>query len=309
MTTGPARPPGREPGDAASPPREAHRAHAHQDADAREGGSGAVRLTVVGAGTLLPHPERASAGHYLDGGGARLLLDCGPGVYRGMERMGIPWDRITHLALSHFHTDHVGDLPGLFFALAHALRPPRTAPLTVLGPRGLRRRFDHLVEAFGDHFEDPGFEVALVELSGGETWSPPEGGFSLACHRTPHTDVSLAYRWEGEGVAVGYTGDTGPSRQVAAFLAGCDLVVSECAFTDPAPDDNHLSPVSVAELARAAEPGLLLLTHVYPGQTPEEAARRVGEAGWPGRVQAARDGLTVRLGGDDAGVDPPGTPP
>lgn len=288
---------------------EAHRAHPHADRPGEPSDPDAVRVTVVGAGTLLPDPPRASAGHFLEAGAARILLDCGPGVYRGMERLDLPWDRLTHLVLSHWHTDHIGDLPGLVFGLAHALRPPRTAPLVVLGPRGLVRRFDQLAQAFGSHFEDPGFDLALVELGGGERWRPSDGSFVLSCHRTPHTEDSLAYRWEGGGGTVGYTGDTGPSEEVAGFLAGSELLISECAFPDPPPDDNHLSPRSVAEMARTAAPDLLLLTHVYPPQTPEEAARRVAEEGWGGRVEPARDGTSVTLGDGAPTLDRPGTRP
>lgn len=268
-----------------------------------------VRVTVVGSGTMLPDHRRRSAAHYLEGAGARLLMDCGPGTLHSLEEFGVPWAGLTHLALTHFHTDHTGDLPGLFFALKNGPHTPRAAPLTVLGPRGLEERFRHLAAAFGDQFLDPGFDLSLVELVGGERWKPAGGAFTLACHPTPHTEASLAYRWEGDGVTVGYTGDTAPSDEVAAFLAGCDLVISECAFADPAPEGGmHLSPSSLAEMARSMDPGLLLLTHVYPGQTPDEAARAVHDRGWPGRVAAARDGTVVRLGGGRPALDHPGTP-
>jgi len=266
------------------------------------------RVTVVGSGTMLPDGARRSAAHYLEGGGARMLLDCGPGTLHSLDRFGIPWPELSHLALTHFHTDHIGDLPGLFFALKHGLRPPRPNPLVVIGPRGLYSRFGHLASAFGDHFLDPGFELVLVELHGGERWEAPDADFTLACHRTPHTDESLAYRWEADGVAVGYTGDTAPSEEVAGFLAGCQVVISECAFPDPAPEGKHLSPASVAAMARVMDPGLLVLTHVYPCQSPEEAVRKVRENGWEGRVEAALDGTTVRLVSGEPVLDHPGTP-
>jgi ribonuclease BN (tRNA processing enzyme) len=275
--------------------------------DPRSSAPTVPRLTIVGSGTMRPDHRRHSAGHYLEHGDTRILLDCGPGILHSMERFQLPWADLTHLAITHFHTDHIGDLPGLFFALKHGLKPERTRPLVVLGPRGLYRRFGSMAGAFGDHFVDPGFGLILVELKGGERWTPPEGGFTMACHRTPHTDGSLAYRWEGEGLTVGYTGDTGPSEELGPFLAGCDAVISECAFSDPPPDGAHLSPASVAALARVAEPRLLLLTHVYAPQIPEDAARSVGEHGWPGRVEAARDGTTVRFREGAMRVDHPGT--
>ena len=270
-------------------------------------GAGQARLTILGSGTLLPDDRRRSAAHYLENRTSRLLLDCGPGTVHSLERFGIPWPELTHLVLSHYHTDHMGDLPGLLFALEHGIRPPRTHPLVILGPTGLYRRFGHLAGAFGDHVLEPGFEVVLVELPADARWEPPGGGFVLSCHATPHTDHSLAYRWEADGVAVGYTGDTGPSEEVAAFLAGCDVVVAECAFEDPAAGDNHLAPATLAEMARVMDPALLLVTHVYPPLAPEEAARRVAAHGFGGRVEAARDGTTVRLGAGGPELIPAGT--
>ena len=121
--------------------------------------------------------------------------------------------------------------------------------------------------------------------------------------RTPHTDESVAYRVRGDWGVVGYTGDTGPSAEVARFLAGCDVLVAECALTDPPTMERHLSPALVAELAGVAGPELLVLTHVYPDQSPEEAAMRVSER-YGGRVVAARDGMRIVLGPAGPAVDP-----
>ncbi|MEX2472298.1 MAG: hypothetical protein WEA34_08980, partial [Gemmatimonadota bacterium] len=59
----------------------------------------------------------------------------------------------------------------------------------------------------------------------------------------------------------------------------------------------------VIELARTARPGLLILTHVYPPMSPDEAARRVG-AGYDGTVVAGRDGLRASKGPKGWTVDP-----
>jgi ribonuclease BN (tRNA processing enzyme) len=107
----------------------------------------------------------------------------------------------------------------------------------------------------------------------------------------------VAYRLDLGSAVVGYTGDTGPSEGVAAFLKGCDVLISECALTDPPEWDLHLSPVGVNEIASVAKPGLLVLTHVYPPLEPEDAASQVTAAGYGGQVLAAKDGLHLSLGG------------
>lgn len=189
----------------------------------------------------------------------------------------------------------MGDLTGLLTALRLGPEPPRTAPLTLFGPPGLERFLTDLGAATGTKMLDPGFPVQVVELAPGAALEDTTAGFRITAAPTPHTDESVAFRWEGPAGVVGYTGDTGPSEEVAVFLNGCDVLIAECTQTDPPAMDIHLSPGGLAALAASAEPGLLVVTHAYPPLTPEQAARGVADAGYPGRVEAAYDGLVIPL--------------
>lgn len=255
------------------------------------------RLVVVGSGTVIPEEDRGGSCYYVETGEVRALLDCGPGAVQGVVRHGVPWERLTHLVLTHFHADHVGALPGLFFSLKHGVRPGRDLPLEVWGPPGTRGLFEGLADVLGDYLRDPGFPLEVREVEPGD-----EVGLSrevrLSTRKTPHTEESQAVRLEGPGGRVGYTGDTGPCPELGDFLAGADLLVCECALTDEEVGDNHLSPSRVAEIAARARPELLLLTHIYPHvRRRHDVARLVAAAGYPGRVELARDGAVHPLGG------------
>lgn len=252
-------------------------------------------LTILGSGTLLPDDDRRSAAHLLETEGARLLLDCGSGTVHGFDRHGVDWKGLTHVAVTHFHADHVADLVPLLFLLKYGMRPPREAPLVLLGPEGLRAYLDAQVSAFGEWVLEPGFPLQVVELAPHGSWEEPDGAFTLRAHPTPHTDRSVAYRVDTPDGTVGYTGDTGPDEAVAAFLAGSDVLVAECSFPDPPETDTHLSPRSVAAMARAAGPALLLLTHIYPFLDPESAPALVRESGYGAEVVTAWDGDRVEL--------------
>lgn len=264
----------------------------------------ALRYTCLGSGVLLPDDARRSAAHRVDAGDVRLLMDCGAGTLHGFDRHGVPWNDVTHVALSHFHADHVGDVAALLFALQHGLSPAREAPLEILGPQGTRRFMDGLETAFGNWVRERSFPVAVHELAPGGRSVLGEG-VELLCHPTPHTDRSLAYRVESHDGVVGYTGDTGPSADVAEFLAGVDLLVAECSHPEELGHDNHLTPSGVAALARAAGPRLLLLTHVYPTLPLEELPERVRAAGYSGETALARDGLAVEVARGEARVVAP----
>ena len=75
-----------------------------------------MRLTVLGSGTSVPHPRRASSSHWLETSGGTIMLDCSaPAVHRAAEE-GCDWAALDAVWISHFHLDHVGGLARLLGA-------------------------------------------------------------------------------------------------------------------------------------------------------------------------------------------------
>jgi len=256
-----------------------------------------VRVTVLGAGTLVPDDAHRSACHLVEGFSAtgevgwRILLDCGYGALHGMPRFGVDPRGVSHLVLSHFHLDHVGDLAPLLFTYTHAPPGPRRDPFTLVGPPGTRALLQGLEQVYGDVLSATPFPLEVVEVARDGVWEDPGGHFVIRAFPTHHTPESVAWRVEpAAGPVVAYTGDTGPTQGLGRFLAGADLLIAECAFNDPAPWDGHLSPRSVASLAKEACPGLLVLTHRYPDVDPGDLPGKIRDAGWGGSMAVASDG-------------------
>jgi ribonuclease BN (tRNA processing enzyme) len=210
-----------------------------------------------------------------------------------MAGLGIPWPGLTHILISHFHTDHVGGLAPLLFALKHGLQAERDATLRVLGPQGLLDHLEALARAHGDFVLDPGFPFLVEELKSGVRWEDSDASLFLETYATKHTEESLAYRLETGGRVLGYVGDTGPDRSLGRFMRGCQLLVAECSHDDGASPENHLTPGSLAELAQEASPDLLVTVHTYPPLNYLDVPRLLRGQGYTGRVLAARDGMVV----------------
>ncbi len=244
---------------------------------------------------MVPSGQRSSPCHILDSDGARIAFDLGPGSIHAMARQGHAWWRLSHVVLSHYHTDHICDLPHLLFALRWGAPEPRSRPLHILGPPGLHDRAEGLRRAHGDLIVRPGFDVVYHEVERRGRVMAPGTSIHLAFFPTTHTENSIAVSADWGAGTVGYTGDAGPDSGLGQFFRGVDLLVSECSYADPPPSDNHLSCAAVAAMASQAGPGLLVLTHMYPPLDATSALTLVGAAGYGGRIVCAGDGERFRL--------------
>ena len=137
-----------------------------------------MRLTTVGTGTATPSPARVNAGHLLEAGGIRMLLDCGSGVVHRMASIGADWLRITHIALTHFHPDHTLDLTTLFYAWKYGTLPPRTAALEVIGPPGTNAFIDVFARLYGGAVQEPSWPMVIREMPFGPPWTSGMGSAS-----------------------------------------------------------------------------------------------------------------------------------
>ncbi len=252
-----------------------------------------MRLTTVGTGTAAPSPTRVNAGHLVEVGDVHLLLDCGSGVAHRLASIGADWMRITHVALTHFHADHVLDLPTLLVAWRYGALPPRSKPLEIVGPVGTIKLMETLATIFGDPVGRPDFPVQVREM-------PPEGvldlgnGVQLESRPVPHTAESIAYCVRGGGRRLVYTGDTGSDEGLADWARGCDVLLAECSLPDDMAIASHLTPSRCADLAAVAEPARLVLTHFYPPVEDVDVRAIVG-ARYAGPVVLASDGWTIDI--------------
>lgn len=252
-----------------------------------------MRLTTIGTGTAAPLRGRVQSGHLVEAGAVRLLMDCGSGVATRMADLNVRWQDITHLAITHFHADHVVDLPTILYAWRYGQLPPRSAPIDIIGPAGTLRLLSQFAGVFGDGLLSLGFAMSVRELAPGDGVDL-EPGVHLRCLKVPHTAESVAYSVEHRGRRIVYTGDTGPDAELGVWASGCDVLLAECSLPDSMAITTHLTPAQCGALGAAAKPGVLALTHFYP---PVEHVDIRGEVGaqFGGTVALATDGWTLDL--------------
>ncbi len=231
-----------------------------------------LSVTVLGCSGSYPGPGNACSGYLVRGGGATLWLDAGSGTLSNLQRhVGLA--DVDAVVLSHEHPDHWGDIEGYRVACAYVIG---RSDVPVYAPAGLRR---HLFSDF-----EPAF--AWHDVAAGDRLEI--GPLNLCFSRTDHPPETLAVRVDVDGRSLAYSADTGPGWSFEALGSGIDLALCESTYlAEHEGKGGHLSARQAASMARQAQVGRLLLTHLWPTIDPEQA-RHEAEDAYGAPVELAR---------------------
>lgn len=232
-----------------------------------------MKLTVLGCNGPYPEAGGACSGYLLEADHTRVLLDCGTGTLAALTAL-MPPERLDAVVLSHLHYDHMSDMLPLIY------RMQGKEKLTVYAPDGPAETRALLAGAF--------------DLRGLEH-AEHIGALRLSVLPVRHPVPCFAVRYEAEGKAFCYTGDTNTCPGLADWARGCDLLLADACFTDAqwAQNKPHLSARLAAELAREAGARRLALTHFTPGTDRTQLLQEAREV-YPDAV-LARPGLTLEF--------------
>lgn len=276
---------------------------------------GETRVIVLGSGTPVPHPERAGPGVAVVVDGAAYLFDAGGGVAQraieASQRHDIPGlipQEINHLFITHLHSDHLHDVAEIASARWWS-RPQR---LQVFGPRGTRAYMDLVdsaaaieadIRAVGTPPElivdREGFRTVVTEIEDGLVYE--DVAIRVEAFTVPHGDIRPAFGFKviTADKTIVISGDTTYSEEVARQAAGADILLHEVVsgdrlgmqseFWQDYHGSSHTTGTQVAQVANAAQPGLVVLYHIlFLGATAEEVVAEV-KRDYDGEVVLAND--------------------
>ena len=254
-----------------------------------------MKLTILGSGTSVPHPERASPAHWLETPNGKILLDISADAPHRMAQEGLDWTNLDAIWVSHFHLDHMGGLPTFLFGTKWAPQTQsRTKPLKIFGPEGLREIVETISNSNSYGLLEQPFPIKIVEVAAYANFEIVRG-ITATTLKTPHTKESLALGLKDEDSKLFvYTSDTGFSEDLGPFAKHAALLLMECSFRKNKPVQKHLELADAMRLAHECAPEKLVLTHLYPEWDNFDLAAEARPL-WPGDTVEAKDGLQLEI--------------
>ena len=250
-----------------------------------------MRLTVVGCAGSFPGPDNAASCYLLEADGFRLVIDLGNGSLGSLQKHIGLFD-VDAVCLSHLHADHCVDLYSYSVARTYAPGGARP-PIPVYGPAGTADRVGLIHGPDGDESVTKRF--AFETLAPG---SRAIGPFDVRLAHMNHPVETFAFRFSYGGRSLVYSGDTGETDALPQLAAGADVLLSEAAFLDgpDLPPDLHLTARQAAGYATRADVGNLVLTHLQPWNSPDDARSEAATA-FSGALDIAVAGQQIQLAG------------
>jgi ribonuclease Z len=295
---------------------------------------GRLHVILCGTAAALPDVNRAGPRTAIIAGGQFWLVDAGPASWREVDTLNLPISKLSGILITHFHSDHIGDLGE---AITQSWIAGRAQPLDIYGPQGIEQVVAGFQQAYGfdEKYRVEHHGVAYLPPAGdtavAHALATPQGtaavpvfehdGLRVSVFRVEHEPASPAfgYRFEYRGRVVVVSGDTRKTESVIANARHADLLVHEAVSADMLHRASkqartlgmnriakmvndlpgyHTTPVQAAEVAEAAQVHELVLTHIFP-QLPNALARRMFLSGtaaaFHGPIVLGADGMRFDL--------------
>ena len=262
-----------------------------------------LQVLICGASSPLPSREAAGPCVAVAAGGRVWIVDAGNGSAENLQLWGVPGPSLAGVLLTHFHSDHIEDLPAMNL---QRWVGGREAPFPVYGPEGVaevvagfqlaykhshkyrtaHHGADLLPEDVGDLRAMP-IGIGEGDPTGTEVLVFADEGLRVRAIKVEHApvDPAVAYRFDYRGRSVVISGDTTASEAVVSLSRDADVLVHEALaahiverMSSQANQlgrpraakithdilDYHATPVEVAEVANRANVDFLAYYHMVP---------------------------------------------
>ena len=199
----------------------------------------ALSAAVCGSRSPLPSPGRAETCILVAAGDDLFVVDIGDGSNQNLRSWNIDFRNIEAVLITHLHSDHIADLPGLHQNAW--VVGERNSKLKVFGPEGVDQLTQGIEMAYAHDYvfrnEHHGDAVAPLEYAGFDTsvidLNDPvifdNGALKKTAFKVVHEpiDPALGFKFEYKGRSLVITGDTSYTQSVIDNSMNVDVLFHE----------------------------------------------------------------------------------
>jgi ribonuclease BN (tRNA processing enzyme) len=270
------------------------------------------QIVLLGTGNPNADPDRSGPAVAIVVNDTPYIVDAGPGVVRRAAAAfragvkGLEAKNLKRVFITHLHSDHTLGYPDIIFSPAVL---DRRAPLEAYGPRGLKAMTEHLLKAYEQDIEirvkgldggDPeAYRVNAHEIKPGVIYKDENMTVKAFLVNHGSWPQAFGYRFEAPDRTIVVSGDCTASPSIIENCQGCDVLIhevySQAGFATRPPkwqkyhSNFHTSSRDLAEIAKKAKPGLLILYHQLLWGSTEEALLKEIRQIYDGRVVSGKD--------------------
>jgi ribonuclease Z len=247
------------------------------------------KLIFLGTSNAIPDENHENTHMVVVGRERTVLIDCVNSPILRLQKVGVDFNRLTDLILTHFHPDHVSGVPQL---LMNMWLMGRRHPLKIYGLHYTLDRIEDLMGFYGWSEWPNFFPVVFYRLPSEEMTPVLEcEEFRFFSSPVQHFIPTIGLRIEflKTNKIVAYSCDTEPCHQVLHLAEGADLLIHEASGALP----GHSSAAQAGDAARQSEVGALYLIHYPTGQFASEGLISEARQQFGGPVTLAEDYMAL----------------
>ncbi len=274
-----------------------------------------TQVVLLGTGTPNADPEHSGCSVAVIVNDTPYIVDFGPGLVRqaaalspeyGGKLDALSVKNLKRAFLTHLHSDHTVGLPDLI------LTPwvlERDEPLEIYGPEGIKAMTDHILKAYAEDIKyrvhgtepanDQGWRVNAHEFREGIIYT--DENVKVEAFLVKHGSWPNAYgfRFTTPDKTIVISGDTTPCENIIKFSKNADILIHEV-YSQKGFENkdeiwkkyhkqNHTSTYELGEIAKAAQPKLVVLYHIlFWGAEPQDLLDEIAEK-YEGKVVVGSD--------------------
>ena len=275
-----------------------------------------IKVTLLGTGTPVPAMNRFGPSILVEAAGQKFLFDAGRGALQRLTQLGVRWQDVDGLFLTHLHSDHVVGFPDLWLT-GWLVGSRRDRPLHVWGPRGTKKMMSHLEQAYefdirirlyDDRAPPDGVVILAEDMNEGVVFE--KAGLKITAFEVDHAPVrpAFGFRVDYGGRSLVLSGDTRVSQNLIRHAQGVDLLIHEVASPESfqragrsserskAVIAHHVTPEQAGEVFAKTKPRLAVYSHIVQPDASEQDLIPPTRTNYSGPVEVGEDLMVIDVG-------------